>query len=155
MLTFIERHKDSISSAAAICSIIVAIVGFGLTIWQINKATRQLQSSNEYNIRKDLRELVQKVRTEYISTTCLKNGATCSIEDKRKNDFGIGLIFNLHHSIYLQSEAHGISKKFRFQMAKDFCSWFKLPAANELWNAQVEQGNYDSDRVRMKKEWCQ
>ena len=118
------------------------------------KATRQLQSSNEYNIRKDLRELVQNVRANHFKDSCLRSAPDCDPAAQASTDFGLGLLFNFHHSVFLQSEAHGISEQFQKQMARDFCGWFNLAVAKDLWDRQTKAGNYDSERQRMRREWC-
>ena len=160
--SFFTANKDIISGIASVVGILVAIIGFIVMIYQIKQAgnqiketTSQLQAANEYTIRKDLRELVQKARSEYIFVECLKNDAeNCTDENRRDTKFGIGLIFNFHNSVYLQAKAHGISDEFGAQMARDFCNWFKSDFVREYWNSQVQSGRYGDERKKMREEWC-
>ncbi len=150
MWACLKRNSDQITALASIAG----VVGILLTFWQVWTASDQLRSSNEYGIRKDLREVVATAFEGGMNSDCLRNLSNCSNEDQTKTKRGVGLVFNFHQSVFGQAKAGGISKQFEKEMARDFCSWFQSELVRNYWDAQVKAGSYDENRVAMRKEWC-
>ena len=131
MWGWISRESEAIVAVATVAGLVVTVVGFILTISQLQQTTRQLQSGNEYQIRKDLRELVQhiapKMRIECISPT-----SSCEKQQALEAKQSLGLLFNFYQSVYRQAHASGISPVFQSQMADDFCQSFERPEISAL-----------------------
>ena len=71
MWSWLNANANPVMAVAAIVAVLFTGVGFGLTYYQLVQATKQLQSTNEYEIRKDLREIVGTVLTGEFDLNCL------------------------------------------------------------------------------------
>ncbi|MBO9195698.1 hypothetical protein J5277_16450 [Rhizobium sp. 16-449-1b] len=150
MWASLKRNSDQITAIASIAG----VIGILLTFWQVWTASDQLRASNEYGIRKDLREVIAAAFDGGLKTECLRDLTICSNEDKDKTKRGVGLVFNFHQSVFGQAKAGGISRAFAKEMSKDFCSWFKSELVRNYWDAQASAKLYDENRIAMRKEWC-
>ncbi|WP_147412766.1 hypothetical protein [Rhizobium sp. AG855] len=153
MWTWIAREAEAIVAIATVLGLVVTVVGFGLTISQLQQTTKQLQAANEYQIRKDLRDLVQVIGPK-MRTDCIADTSTCEKQQVLDSKQSIGLLFNFYQSVYRQAKASGISAVFRSQMADDFCQSFERPEIAAFWDAQVAAKHYKAERVEMRAEWC-
>lgn len=153
MWKWISREANAIVAVATVVGILVTVSGFCLTIWQLQQATSQLRASNEYAIRKDLRELVQEIAPK-MRIVCLANSTDCEQHEVIEAKQSLGLLFNFYQSAYRQAKASGISPTFKAQMADDFCQSFERPEVSAFWDAQVAAGQYKDERIEMRSAWC-
>lgn len=153
MWKWISQEANAIVAVATVAGIFVTVAGFGLTICQLRQATNQLQASNEYAIRKDLRELVQEIAPK-MRIVCLAASTTCEQHEVIEAKQSLGLLFNFYQSVYRQAEASGISPIFKAQMADDFCQSFERPEVLAFWDAQVAAQQYKDERIKMRSAWC-
>lgn len=154
MWTWVSKKADSIVALSTVVGLFVSVAGFGLTFWQLRQTTLQLQYSNEYSIRKDLRELIQEIAPK-LRLECLAVPTDCDERQTMDTMQSLGLLFNFHQSVYRQSKASGISPAFKAQMADDFCQSFDRSEVSRFWETQVSAGHYKDERIAMRSEWCQ
>lgn len=150
---FISREADAVAALAAIVGVVVTVLGFGLTWYQLQKTTDQLQSSNEYEIRRDLRELVSEM-AKTAKMECLRAELKCEAAELKPLNQQLGLLFNFFHSVYRQTKASGVSRTFEDQMSEDFCLWFSSSYVVDFWDRQVLLGYYKAERIEMRRIWC-
>src|SRR4051794_10321083 len=61
---FLKDHHDQIGSTTALMGLVVGIGGFFLTIQQLHSTAQALRAANTYQVQKDARELIDKVRAD-------------------------------------------------------------------------------------------
>lgn len=153
MWKWISRESNAIVAVATVVGIFVTVAGFCLTIWQLQQTTDQLRASNEYTIRKDLRELIQQIAPK-LRLECLSGPTDCDQRQTKDATQSLGLLFNFYQSVYRQAQASGISPAFKAQMADDFCQSFERQEVSAFWDAQVAAGQYKDERIKMRSAWC-
>lgn len=154
MWAWLDTNANAVMAISAVIAVVASVIGFGFTIYQLRQATNQLQSSNEYEIRKDLRDIVQVVLDGEFDPKCLAASSECSPATTKSSKKAMGLVFNFHHSVYRQTLAAGVSRGFESQMAEDFCNWLKNKDVADFWTHQIESGAYVAERKEMRSKWC-
>ena len=152
MRAILREWKDEIVGICAMLGVLVGVLGFGFTLYQLSKTTETLRAGNTYTIQKDGRELIEKllVNREF------RDAVTGTAAPKNETDVQEGLwrMFNFYLSVYRQSEANGLSRSVVNSFKKDFCEFVHLPKVGEYWKTLMATHRLGDDNAVMRKEWC-
>src|SRR4051794_34916380 len=114
---WLGRNADEISSFSALLGLVIGILGFGLTIWQLHETNIALRSTNTYAIQHDARELFDQVNAKG-SIAKLING-TANAEESAKAELDAWKMFNFYLSVFRQVDAQGVGEQFGTAFSKD------------------------------------
>lgn len=148
----LKSNSDQIGAASAIVGVLVGVAGFGFTYYQLSSATGVLQATNAYEIQKDARELVDGLASDADFVAALNTGPGQS--DAAAFETKLWRMFSFYLSIYRQSTADGISKKFATSFADDFCGFIGKPVVAAEWDKMQQSGKLGDSHAEMRKAWC-
>lgn len=151
-MSWLKDHSDAIQSAAAIVGVVVAIVGFGLTIWQLVDTNAALRASNTYDIQRDARDLVDDIQENGLVQQ-FANG-TLAEDKKEKAMFDVWRMYNFYLGVFRQVQAGGVSEGFAQSFGEDFCQRVRHPKFDEAWEEMAEQKRISAAHVKMREVWC-
>lgn len=154
ILDWFKDNSDAITGVASV----VAIFGFGVTIYQLHQTQVALKASNTYAIQKDYREMaVETMRDAAFEDFVLKHSKTKKYDEKIivAANQRMRIIFNFYLSVFRQSKSNGISKRFAESIGRDFSSFLKNEAVRAHYDKQVEANIYDEEFIEMVNHWKQ
>ncbi|MBC4017576.1 hypothetical protein [Siccirubricoccus deserti] len=152
MWRFLKDHHDQIGSTTALLGLVVGIGGFALTIQQLQSTAQALRASNTYQVQKDARELVDKVRADERFRAAMQAGVL------PENDSAVlenlWKMFNFYVSVFRQSEADGLSPQFVASFRRDFCAFVQKPLVAQGWDRLRAADQLGADQEEMRRRWC-
>lgn len=152
MRAWLKTNSEAIGSFAAIAGLIVSVLGFGLTIWQLSETSEALRASNTYNIQKDARELINEVAARKNVVALIAGNASEDVRTAALDD--IWKMLNFYLSVYRQAEAGGISSEISKSFGKDFCQFISRKNIPEAWDEMDKSIKIDQNHKTMKDKWC-
>ena len=158
--TWLSDNADAIQSGAAILAVLVGIGGFGF-MWdqlsktkvQISQTNKIFQASNTYQIQKDAREIVDKIKSNKSFRGAMKNG----ISEDNEAEFldNLWIMLNFYLSVFRQDQMGGVTQDFIVSFKKDFCKFVNLPSVKEGWGKLEAPGQLSPAHNEMQRMWCE
>ncbi|RUV18899.1 hypothetical protein [Mesorhizobium sp. M7A.F.Ca.MR.245.00.0.0] len=152
MCNWLGEKSGEIQAVAAILGVVVGIVGFGATAWQLRSANYSLQASNTYTIQHDARELAAQVLSRGFVKKLRQGTLPTEEREEAKNDFWAMLNFYL--SVYRQLEAGGINEKIGDAFGQDFCQLLSEKSMAEAFDEMLAEKRITQNYVAMREAWC-
>ena len=157
MPAFFLKWKDVISGLGTILGVLIGIVGFGTTIYQLSDAKSVLRASNAYNIQRDARDLVKSLQDhndfrDYVMSFDTRKKYDAPVIERA--ELQTGRLVNFYLSVFRQAKADGISKDFQTAFAKDFCDTLQSKPIGDYWNKKVNAGTFGAEHGEMRNAWC-
>jgi hypothetical protein len=149
---FLKDHHDQIGSTTALLGLVVGIGGFTLTIQQLQSTAQALRASNTYQVQKDARELVDKVRVDERFRAAMQAG-TLPENDSAVLE-SLWKMFNFYVAVFRQSEVDGLSPRFVASFRHDFCAFVQKPVVTQGWNRLRDADQLSADQEEMRRRWC-
>jgi predicted house-cleaning noncanonical NTP pyrophosphatase (MazG superfamily) len=151
-MNWIKTNADAIGAICAIGGLLVVLIGFPLTIYQLISTERTLRASNTYEIQKDARDIIEKIISDIDFRKFLKEkeagDLTEIFEDK------IWEMLNFYLSVYRQDMAGGVTSEFVISLKNDFCVFTSRPSVSSAWPEMEKSGKIGPAHVQMKDAWC-
>jgi hypothetical protein len=156
ILDWFKNNSDAVTGLTSFGALVIAIVGFGLTIHELRQAQIALKAGNMYTIQKDARELIQRMMEnpsffDFIRNHDPKKKYTQKTKDEANRCLGV--IFNFYLAVFRQYETKGISTAFAQSMGSDFLKFFSIGPVQAYYNRQREAKAYDDEHQRMVELW--
>ena len=145
-------RKDEIAGIAAIGGILIGLVGFGLTICQLQRANQTLQASNTYQVQKDARAILDEIKKNKKFLSAINNGI--STENQESFLDSLWIMLNFYLSVYRQSEIEGLSPSFVDSFRRDFCQFINLKSVGEGWDKLKTDNRLANAHDEMRRKWC-
>lgn len=153
MLSTLRDHPDAIMAATSIVSILVAVIGFSITIFQIIETRMALQSATMYEIQRDGREIVQKIFDKDDGISRYTSGDTSDLVTKQ-SETDLWTINNFYLSVFRQDKIMGLPADFKERFRSDFCTFVKNKKLATLWDNLKKTEKIGQSHEAMKGEWC-
>ncbi|MDG3041616.1 hypothetical protein [Roseicyclus marinus] len=153
MLNFLKKHSEEISAAAALLGVVIASLGFAITIHQLSLTERALRASNAYQIQSDARDLAQEMLlfTE-LRAAIRGEGAERELLPRMRE--ALWRQHNFFLSVFRQSEARGLTTTVSDAFQRDFCGFVAREFVALQWEVMVRQEMLTEDHMEMRREWC-
>lgn len=151
-MTFLRTYSGEIASITSVLGVLIGLVGFSLTYWQLVKTERTLRASNTYEIQRDARDLVDKINADPKFSAYIKGAEDPDYLTKFENN--AWQMFNFYLSVYRQATAGGVTVDFTEAFKKDFCGFVKLTRVGDAWKSMEESGRISDAHKTMEGEWC-
>ncbi len=156
MWDWFTANADAVTGVASFAGVLIAIIGFAFTIYELRQAQTALKASNTYAIQKDAREMaIETLKDTEFDDFVLKHDktkkytpTTIAAADQRMR-----IIFNFYLSVFRQSRSKGISKRFAKSLGHDFSSFMLNEAVRAHYDKQVEAKVYDEEYIEMVNHW--
>lgn len=161
-LEFLRTYESEIGSAAMILATVAAtvgavaaIIGIGFTAFQIRQAARALRASNTYQIQKDIRELIDRLKKDPDFNHIVRQGlAGAERSEREKFVDNLWSMLNLYVAIFRQHQSGGITREFSNRIGYDLKQFLSLPAVCEGWTHLEDSGRIGKIHEDMRKEWA-
>jgi hypothetical protein len=155
LIVWLTTYKDPIGCAAAIGGVVIGLVGFGATIYQLRSTAAALRATNSYQIQKDARELVDKIQSDPSFAKIMQQGPNTN-DPAQELTFSNGLwkLANFYLSVDRQWKAGGISSGFYESYVQDFCGLLRNKYVSTEWDKMLSDGRLNSAERDMRAEWC-
>ncbi|MBO6719600.1 MAG: hypothetical protein JJ913_16715 [Rhizobiaceae bacterium] len=152
MANLLKARSDEIGSLASILGVLIGIVGFSFTWYQLYATERTLRSANTYQIQSDARTLIEEI----YSIDSVKN-YIISGEGKPEDSivsYKIWQMLNFYLSVFRQEQSKGITSEFADSFKKDFCLFVDRKSISSLWKIMIENEQISEDHEEMRGYWC-
>jgi len=154
MANVLREKSTEIISLTSILLVVIGVVGFAMTICQLNVTQKSLKASNAYQIQRDARNLIGEVS---------KDGLVSRLaQDEELNEGQLEVtrqhlwkMFNFYLAVYRQEAAGGISEAFSDAFREDFCSFASLAPMSAQWEVMVKMNMLSEAHSSMKEDWCE
>lgn len=150
---FLKKHSVEIGSLAAIVGVIIGVVGFTMTIYQLKITDRTLRAANSYQIQKDAREIIGKLSENGLMRKIMI-GQPLSENEQAKIRVKLWKMHNFYLSVFRQYEVDGINEEFSKAFKNDFCSFIQIDQVTSEWKIMVSNKMLSKSHQRMKEVWC-
>jgi hypothetical protein len=156
ILDWSKDNSDAVTALASVAGIAIAIIGFWLTIRQLQETQIALKAGNTYAIQKDARELIREIMDDQsfndfvLNHNPQKKYAAKTIEDANRCT---AVMFNFYLSVFRQHKTSGISDEFARSMGRDFSAFMSKAAVRAYYNQQREAQVYDVEHQAMVELW--
>lgn len=141
--TLLKENADPIGALAT-------IVGFALTVWQLNEAGTALRASNSYQIQKDSRDLIASLLDDREFRDYVDGKTPISTRSQEK----LWLMFSFYRSIFRQDEVGGLLDEYAQGIRDEFCGFLKNPPIKAGWDKLLSENRIGEGHVQMHATWC-
>jgi len=149
---WLKTNSDQIAAVGAVVGVVVGIVGFWATWYQLSSTATALRAANGYSIQKDARELIDKLYNDGDFVASLATGQVKgSAEAFDKN---LWIMFNFYLAVYRQQVADGLSANLATAYAHDFCAFMRNQLVADHWSEMEKSEKIGGDHEAMRRKWC-
>jgi len=151
-MRWLKEYSSEITSATAICGVIVGVIGFSFTILQLIRTENTLRASNTYEVQRDARDLIEKISADArFSEFLLGRGDESYAAEFDKK---LWQMLNFYLSVYRQYKAGGITPEFSNSFKSDFCRFLTIQKVSDRWTNMNELGKISASHTDMRSKWC-
>jgi hypothetical protein len=143
-----KTHADVIQAIAAIAG----VIGLAITVWQLVDTTRTLRAANTYEIQRDAREIIDKIRERGHIAKLIDGTLPETDRDDAATD--AWKMFNFYLAVFRQAKAGGVSADFKNAFEHDFCQTISLSPLSQIWDELRRRNQLSSAHDEMRAEWC-
>jgi hypothetical protein len=152
MKKWLRDNSNEIVAATSVLGVLVGIIGFAFTVWQLRTTTDTLRASNTYDIQRDARELAENIQDNGFIPKLV--AGTLPAEERGKAHVDGWKMFNFYLAVYRQSQAGGVSPEFERAFIVDFCDTVQKPAIDDLWAEMIKAKRLSKYNTAMREQWC-
>jgi len=144
---FLGSNESAITAIAGIAT----AVGVLLAAISLKSSERQVEATTVYNIQKDARDLLEKIRNDpevfdYLRSYNETNSYSSNVVQKAQTD--VVLIIQFYSSVYNQHRDGILSDKFWQPFSEEMCDFIRSPVVAKFWTNSVDRGHYNEDFKR-------
>jgi hypothetical protein len=152
-MSFLKKHSDEIGSLAAIFGVLIGLVGFSMTIYQLWSTDRTLQATNSYQIQKDAREIISDISQDGLLSEAL-SGVVLDEQKQELLQRKLWRMSNFYLSVFRQHEAGGINGEFSEAFQSDFCQFVGSSLVSAEWKKMLSSNMISESHQNMRETWC-
>jgi len=149
---WLGTNSDEIGAVGAVVGVLVGIIGFGATWYQLSSTSTALRAANGYSIQKDAREMIDKLYADSDFIASLAAGQVKGPPEAFEKNLWI--MFNFYLSVYRQDVADGLSDNLAGAYARDFCKFLGNSLVATRWSEMEKEKKIGADHDAMRQKWC-